>query len=179
MWQGTLLLLSCVVWLDSWHYKDPPPPHTFCSCSTPVRFSKPCSLTTIFCIQSISRQSQTFFFGKSRPLALANIALLLFGISWDVKLNPGPDSTIQETIYPCGICLEPVTWEKTPFVVTRVNCGITKIAYQCLQRFSHILQILTHLGCALLAKLQIFHRCCLTPLSRIQEMKNTQSLRIP
>ena len=112
MWQVTRLLLACVVWFHSWHNKDPPPQHTFFSCSTPVSFSKPCSVITLFSTQSISRQSQVLFFSKSRPSSLVYIALLLFGISWDVELNPGPDTASQETIYPCGICQEPVTWEQ-------------------------------------------------------------------
>ena len=113
MWQVTLLLLACIVWMHSWYFKDPPPQHTFFSCSTPaVSFSKPCSVITLFSTQSISRQSQALFFSKSRPSSLVYIALLLLGISWDVELNPGPDSISQESISPCGICQNPVTWEQ-------------------------------------------------------------------
>ena len=112
MWQVTLLLLSCIVWMHSWHCKDPPPQHTFFSCLTPVSFSKPCSVITLFSTQSISRQCQALFFSKSRPSSLVYIALLLLGISWDVELNPGPDSISQESIYPCGTCQNPVTWEQ-------------------------------------------------------------------
>ena len=65
----------------------------------------------LFSTQSISRQSQTLFSSKSRPSSLVYIALLL-GISWDVELNPGPDSISQESIYPCGTCQNLVTWEQ-------------------------------------------------------------------
>ena len=39
-------------------------------------------------------------------LYMASILLIQSG---DIELNPGPN---DETIYPCGICSDPVTWEQ-------------------------------------------------------------------
>ena len=94
MWQVTLLLLLCVVWLQSWHYKDPPPQHTF-SCSTPVGFSKPCSVITVFSTQSVSRQSQPLLFSKSCPSSLAYVALGVIPSSLQPRISKMPHISVE------------------------------------------------------------------------------------
>jgi hypothetical protein len=50
---------------------------------------------------------------KVKPQAFACIAILLMASAGDVESNPGPTSNdTQASIYPCGVCSEPVTWEQ-------------------------------------------------------------------
>ena len=48
-------------------------------------------------------------FGKFRPPLY--LVLTLMAGAWDVELNPGTAAT-NNTVYPCGVCEEPVTWEQ-------------------------------------------------------------------
>ena len=45
-----------------------------------------------------------------KPKPPLYLALALLVGSWDIELNPGPN--VSESIYPCGTCSEPVTWEQ-------------------------------------------------------------------
>ncbi len=114
IWHSTLFLLSCVIWMNAWHLMDPPPQHDFFLCTTPVKFSKPCPvMSTWMSILGYSKQLTVGKISKTKPLVLAHVAILLLGASCDVELNPGPDSSnTQDSIYPCGICQMPVTWEQ-------------------------------------------------------------------
>jgi len=44
-------------------------------------------------------------------LLLLYIVTLLMAISHDIELNPGPVNHNNSTIYPCGTCNQPVTWD--------------------------------------------------------------------
>ena len=62
------------------------------------------------------------------------LRLLLINVSNDVNPNPGPaSSSIDETIYPCGTCDQPVTWENSELYVILVINGITLSANQWAQ----------------------------------------------
>jgi hypothetical protein len=50
------------------------------------------------------------------------LSLLLINVSTDVNPNPGqPSSSIDATIYPCGTCDQPVTWENRGIVCDTCN----------------------------------------------------------
>ena len=49
---------------------------------------------------------------STRPDVLLYLLLALLGTSWDIESNPGPESLDASTIYSCGVCSDPVTWEQ-------------------------------------------------------------------
>ena len=60
-----------------------------------------------YCIPKGKDHHQRLIVKLNPPLYLA---LALLAGSWDIELNPGLNAS--ESIYPCGICSEPVTWEQ-------------------------------------------------------------------
>ena len=104
-----VLLLFCVLTTScSRHYKCH---FKLCSVDQLTPFLQMCNKAT-----SIAKLSATIGrpgYGRYRSsmalrstLYMASILLIRSG---DIELNPGPN---DETIYPCGICSDPVTWEQ-------------------------------------------------------------------
>ena len=64
-----------------------------------------------FCTVSILRQSLRFKDHHSGRLIHLYIFTLLISNSWDTETNPGPDSLIDNSHFPCGLCDVSVGWE--------------------------------------------------------------------
>ena len=62
-------------------------------------------------VSILTRSTKFKDFHGSNRLTHLYIFVILFGNSWDIKTNPGPDSTNGTSHYPCGVCEESVGWE--------------------------------------------------------------------
>ena len=59
---------------------------------------------------------------QSNRAVMTYLALFLITISNDVRMNPGPVShSATDSIYPCGTCDRPVTWEDRGIVCDTCN----------------------------------------------------------
>ena len=71
-----------------------------------IHFRIPVSRFSMLKKKSQERKSST------RPDVLLYLLFTLLVVSWDIESNPGPGSQDKVTIYPCGVCSNPVTWEQ-------------------------------------------------------------------
>ena len=62
-------------------------------------------------VSILTRSTKFKDFHGSNRLTHLYIFFILCGNSWDIKTNPGPDSTNGTSHYPCGVCEESVGWE--------------------------------------------------------------------
>ena len=58
---------------------------------------------------------------QNQGKTLTYLALTLIIASNDVNPNPGPESGNYSTIYPCGTCDQPVTWEQRAVICDTCN----------------------------------------------------------
>ena len=63
------------------------------------------------CSISILRKSLRFKDHRSGKLTHLYIFVLLISNSWDTETNPGPESLIDNSHFPCGLCDVSVGWE--------------------------------------------------------------------
>ena len=64
-----------------------------------------------FCSVSILRASLRFKDHRSGKLIHLYIFTLLISNSWDTETNPGPESLIDNSHFPCGLCDVSVGWD--------------------------------------------------------------------
>ena len=80
------------------------------------------------------KRSNRYMNNKAVTYAILNFILLLSG---DIELNPGP-----ETIYPCGYCEHPVTWEHQRAVCCD-NCDLWYHS-DCLEYSTNKFELIQH-----------------------------------
>ena len=76
------------------------------------------------CSISILRKSLWFKDHRSGKLTHLYIFVLLISNSWDTETNPGPESLIDNSHFPCGLCDVSVGWEDRG-----ICCDICNIWY--------------------------------------------------
>ena len=93
---------AALLWIVSKHEHLPPDRIAALSrTSTPT--VRPCLVGAISLAMTRGKASPSKSYSSTTLLYLS---LVLFEASWDIETNPGPDPTI----YPCGVCTQPVTF---------------------------------------------------------------------
>ena len=72
---------------------------------------------------TVLRKNSLFEHGFQPRSCLAYLTVILLAVSNDIETNPGPSADLpdQSTIYPCGTCDQPVTWEYRAVVCDNCN----------------------------------------------------------
>ena len=104
-----LVIVALLVWLQSWTHKHNPPSIFYKYSAQQVNITTNAVEATMY-TACFSPARLKLSRDKNTPILLY-LAIVLLGAAGDIELNPGPPIT-EATIYPCGICSDPCTWEQ-------------------------------------------------------------------
>ena len=102
-----LVSTALVVWLQAWPKSSPHPIMPVYKAIHTQHGTPSNNVEFTYHAACLSPVRLKLIRSKNAPVLLY-LAMVLLGASGDIELNPGS----ADTIYPCGICSEPVTWEQ-------------------------------------------------------------------